>query len=80
MATVKRMDTSKPSVPLPRSKKGLKGFWTDVVKELKKVDWPPMKEVHRLTGVVLAVCLMLVAVLYGLSLIAESVIGIITKG
>ena len=74
------MDTPKSSVPLPKkSNRGMKGFWTELVRELKKVDWPPPKEVNRLTGVVLAVCALVVGVLYLLSLFAGTVIDLLLR-
>lgn len=72
------MDTPKPSVPIPKPKKsGMKGYWSEVSRELKKVDWPPVKEVHRLTGVVIVVCAMVIGVLYALSRVAETLVQLI---
>lgn len=68
------------SVPLPRSKRGAKAYFNDVVRELKRVDWPTVPETHRLTAVVLTVCLALVAILTGLSSLFEILTKLITKG
>lgn len=66
------------SIPVPRKTRGgLKGYINDVVRELKKVDWPPIKETNRLTGVVLAVCALIALVMYVLSLGVDTVIKII---
>lgn len=51
------------SVPLPKSKRGMKGFISEVGRELKKVTWPTRTETNRLTGVVMAVSLMLILLL-----------------
>lgn len=70
------------SLPTPKFKKsrGIKGFLTDVGREMKKVSWPTRQETNRLTGVVLAVCLMLVVILTVLGFVFEQVINFITKG
>ena len=60
-------------VPVPKMKRGFGAFITDVRRELTKVSWPTIPETHRLTGVVLAVCLLLTVVLGVLS----GVIGLI---
>ena len=78
------MDTPKTpqqaSIPVPKSKRGLKGFFTESVRELKKVDWPTPKETNRLTGIVLAVCALSVGVLYGMSFVSDFVVQRLTKG
>ena len=44
-------------------RRGVKGFYRDVVREMKHVTWPKPQETTRLTGVVLAVCAMIVVLL-----------------
>lgn len=56
------------NIPSPKVRRGPKGFLTDTRAELKKVTWPTRGETNRLTGVVLAVCIMCVLFLYGLSM------------
>lgn len=68
------------SIPLPKSKRGLKGFLQDTGAELKKVHWPTRQETTRLTGVVLAVCVGSVVILWGLSLAFETLLHIILRG
>lgn len=51
------------SVPVPKMRRGVKGFYRDVVREMKHVTWPKPQETTRLTGVVLAVCAMIVVLL-----------------
>ncbi len=68
------------TVPMPRSKRGFKHFWVEVGREMKKVNWPPYRETNRLTGVVLTVCGMIVAFLVVLSMVAEFLITMLTKG
>lgn len=55
--------TKPGSVPVPKMRRGLKGFYKDVVREMKHVTWPRPQETTRLTGVVLAVCAMIVVLL-----------------
>ena len=47
---------------------------------MKKVTWPTRQETNRLTGVVLVVCLMLVAILSVLGYVFNIAIDFITKG
>jgi preprotein translocase SecE subunit len=69
------------SLPVPKAKRGgLKGFYNEVVREMKKVSWPTRTETNRLTGVVLAVCVMLVTFLSVVGFVFGFVIDLITKG
>jgi len=65
-------------VPVPRSKRGLRGFLAEVQREMKKVSWPTRAETNRLTGVVLAVCILLVAYLSILGFVSGFVIDLLT--
>ena len=40
------------------------GFFTDVVKEMKKVTWPTKDELKESTTIVIVVCLILAAFTY----------------
>ena len=73
------MEQPKAPVSLPKSRRGGKGFWTDVVREMRKVDWPPAKEVNRLTGVVLTVCGLVVLSLYAMSYVAGTLVDLLTR-
>jgi preprotein translocase SecE subunit len=68
------------AIPLPKSKRGIKGFWTEMIREMKKVHWPAPKETHRLTGVVMAVCALVVVIVGGLSFAFGTIVNLITKG
>ena len=68
------------SIPLPKSKRGLKGFITEVQREMKKVTWPTRQETNRLTGVVLTVCFGIVTIIYTMSFVFEKIVDLITKG
>ena len=68
------------SLPLPKSRRGIKGFYSEVQREMKKVSWPTTSETNRLTGVVMAVTLLCVAVLTGLGVIFFTLIEVITRG
>ena len=65
------------TLPSPKIRRGIKGYWTEVIRELRKVDWPPVREVNRLTGVVLAVCALVVGVLWVMSVVAGTVVNLI---
>jgi preprotein translocase SecE subunit len=67
-------------IPVPRSKRGVKGFFAEVVREMKKVHWPTMQESNRLTGVVLAVCLLLTGILTAMHEGFQIVLSLLTKG
>lgn len=68
------------SVPIPKSKRGLKGFVNEVGREMKKVSWPTRAETNRLTAVVLVVCAGLVALFTGLSVVFDTLVSLLTKG
>lgn len=66
------------SIAVPKSKRGIKGYFAEVKREIKKVSWPTVPETHRLTGVVLGVCALLVAILTGLGAIFANVVDFLT--
>ena len=69
------------SIATPNIKKrGWKGFYRDVIREMKYVNWPTRHETYRLTGVVLAVCILATSVLFVLSTTFNSLYNIIIKG
>ncbi len=70
----------KGGLPLPKMNRGLKGFYRDVLREMKHVNWPTPAESTRMTGIVLAVCTSLVLVLFGLSELMAMVMQQITGG
>ena len=68
------------NVPVPSMRRGVKGFYRDVVREMKHVTWPTPKETTRLTGVVLAVCLLIIVMLQVLTLFFNMILDVIIKG
>lgn len=68
------------SLPIPRSKRGLRGFLNEVSREMKKVSWPTRAETNRLTGVVLGVCFLIGTVMITMSSFFDFVVKMITKG
>ncbi len=68
------------SLPIPTSRRGLKGFLNEVVREMKKVSWPSKAETNRLTGVVLIVCSVLVFILSTMGYFFDTMIKLLTKG
>jgi preprotein translocase SecE subunit len=79
-ATGGKEPKSQASPPMLGSKRGPKAFLNDVARELKKVDWPTVKETHRLTAIVLTVCGVIIVVLTVLSYLFEILTNLITKG
>ena len=68
------------SIPTPHSKRGWKGFWAEVSREMKKVNWPTRPETNRLTGVVFAVCFIVSLILFALSYIFDIFVKLVTRG
>jgi preprotein translocase SecE subunit len=68
------------SIPIPKSRRGAKGFFIDVQRELKRVNWPSRAENMRLTGVVLGVCVLMAIILTGMSWVASTFVDLVTKG
>jgi len=70
----------KPSVPIPGSKRGLKGFFAETAREMHKVQWPTGHETTRLTGVVLTVCALITITLVVLGVVFEQIITFLITG
>lgn len=68
------------TIPIPRSGRGPKAFYRDVVREMKHVSWPSGRDTTRLTGVVFAVCLMVAGLLFLLSLFFEQLLKVFITG
>ncbi|HXH60428.1 MAG TPA: preprotein translocase subunit SecE [Fimbriimonadaceae bacterium] len=74
------MSRSKPpsgSVPMPKMRRGPKGFYRDIIREMKHVNWPTPQETTRLSGVVLAVCIFIVLLLMGSALVMGEIVNAI---
>lgn len=69
-----------PSSGGPFRGKGPAGFYRDVMREMKHVNWPTRQEATRLTGVVLGVCVLLAVVLTGLSFALEMLLKMLGIG
>ncbi len=50
------------------------GFFTDVVKEMKKVTWPKREELQDSTIIVLVVCLIIGAFVYVVDMLVSGVL------
>jgi preprotein translocase SecE subunit len=70
---------SKSAAVAAARKFSLKGFYQDVMREMKHVTWPTRHETMRLTGVVFSVCAGLAVLLWllsvGFDVILKQVIG-----
>ena len=73
-------ESTSGGLPIPKSKRGLKGFLNEVSREIKKVNWPSRQETNRLTGIVLAVCTIIVLILTALSQVADTLVTLLTRG
>jgi len=51
----------------------IKGFFEDVVKEMKKVTWPTKAELFESTKVVIAVCMILAGFAYVIDMLISQV-------
>lgn len=70
----------KPTAPIPKpGRGGLKGYFSEVIRELKKVQWPTPRETTRLTGVVAAVCAICLVVIYVLSFLITNIIDMLVR-
>ncbi|MFQ3586831.1 MAG: preprotein translocase subunit SecE [Fimbriimonadaceae bacterium] len=72
--------TPATTLPRPRSKRGIRGFFAEVGREMKKVHWPKPAETNRLTGVVLTVCTLLTLILFLFSTASHEVVRVLTQG
>ena len=54
-------------IATPKFNRGFKSFFSEVGREMRKVNWPPRSETTRLTGIVLAVCGMVLLMLFALN-------------
>lgn len=68
------------SLPTPKMNRGPKAYLNEVMRELKKVNWPTKAETNRLTGVVLIVCVTAGAILSGMGFVFGLIIDFVTKG
>lgn len=68
------------SIPTYRSKRGWKGYFAEVGREMKKVNWPTRPETNRLTGVVFAVCFIVGIILFALSTFFDHFVALVTTG
>lgn len=76
----KPISTDKVTTPIPKpGRGGLKGYISDVARELRKVQWPTPKETTRLTGVVIAVCAISLATISIMAFLSATLIEMIVK-
>jgi preprotein translocase SecE subunit len=68
------------SVPVPKLRRGVKGFYRDVIREMKHVTWPRPQETTRLTGVVLIVCAGIIVLLQLATFVFGKVVHAIVSG
>ncbi|MCG9895558.1 MAG: preprotein translocase subunit SecE [Fimbriimonadaceae bacterium] len=81
------MSKKEPAAPkagsiatLPKMRRGLKGFYQDLIVEMRKVSWPTPKDSTRMSGMVLGVCGLVVLILFGISTGFEILWSIVMGG
>jgi preprotein translocase SecE subunit len=81
----KKSSTAAPGMPgggppVPKMRRGgLRQYFVDVGREMKKVTWPPYTETNRLTGVVLAVCALMMGALIAFHEVFSTLVTLLTK-
>lgn len=85
MSSKNAPQTGKSAAPdrapsLFKSKRGFRGFFKDVAREMRHVTWPTPQETVRLSGVVLAVCAIVVLYLFLVANFSEMVFDILLRG
>ena len=68
------------SIATPKFKRGVKGFFTETSREMKKVNWPTKKETSRLTFVVMSLVVIVATMLSGMGWVADTFVTLVTKG
>jgi preprotein translocase SecE subunit len=61
-------------VPVPDMRRGIRGFFEDVKRELKRVIWPSRTDTVRLTGTVLIVCVLFILYLWTVGYVVDVLI------
>ena len=67
-------------IATPKFNRGVRGFFAEVGREMRKVNWPPRTETTRLTGIVLAVCGMVVLLMMAFNEVCNWLVTGLTKG
>lgn len=74
------MPETPSSIATPKIRRGIRSYIAEVGREMRKVNWPPREETTRLTGVVLAVCGLVVLLLMAFNYVFLFLIDGATKG
>lgn len=69
--------SSRDNVTKVKTSTKIKNYFKAVKAEIKKVNWPNKKELTNYTIVVLATCVALTIVVWGLDLLFQKLIGLI---
>jgi preprotein translocase SecE subunit len=68
------------SIATPKIRRGIRAYFAEVGREMRKVSWPPHTETTRLTGVVLAVCGLVVLLLVTFNYVFDFLVTGLRKG
>lgn len=71
--------SSRNNVTKVKTTTKMKNYFKGVRAELKKVNWPSKKELKNYTIVVLATCLVMTIVIWGLDLLFKQMMNFIVK-
>lgn len=63
-----------------KNSRGIKGYFNDLAREMRKVTWPTTQETLRLTGIVFLVSFLVAAILILLGMVADTIIQYIVTG
>lgn len=68
---------STSTVPGIDTRRGIGGYIAGVQREAKKIAWPTPSETTRLTSTVIGVCVLVAAMLFGFSLLVETILRVL---
>jgi preprotein translocase SecE subunit len=72
--------TGSAPLPLPKSRRGIRGFFRETIREMRHVHWPTRQETNRLSGVVLTICAAAMLVLWLLSMFFDVIFRVLFRG
>jgi len=56
---------------------GVKNYWKSVKSEIRKVNWPSKKDLLNYTLVVIATCVLLTLVIWGLDVLFQTLLKLV---
>ncbi len=68
-------ETKKKGNIFARIGRGIAGFFKGIISELKKATWPTKKELFKSTVSVLAVCIVIGVLIFGIDAVLKFLVG-----